>query len=623
MAAAKFLCRWFLMSAAALAAGLSLAVAQSDDDDLLLLDEDAALEEEEEAPAEEKTTAQAAHEALFLEDRFPSANTCAGCHPRQYRQWSVSSHAYAQLSPMMVAFQNSLNLKNSNTNGDFCLRCHAPTGTALGEPLSVSNYDRSPASREGVTCVTCHRVTQNFGKITGRYPIEQGDIYAPVYNSSDGEALSEVLAQPEVFRVQPERGKSGRAIHAETKPFFTLAQPAFCGGVCHEVTSAGGFLTHEMLTEYKRSPAAKRGDTCIDCHMGKVQGVKSEFDYGPAAVVGGAETKPRRLANHFFAGPDYSIIHPGIFPHNVEASQLKTLREWAQFDYKAGWGEDEFESAVGDDYAFPPAWESADDRFDARAILNDQAELLEWARQKRLEVLQNGFDLSDIRVNYFDDGGLGFEVDVKNITDGHHAPSGFDIERTVFLQVTVTDENGVAIYKSGDRDPNGDLRDRHAKYVQHGLVERDDDLFNLHSKVYAGIVRGPERPQILPPPLSRIALPMVRPPARAVNIYGRPGAVRKHRTGIPPLQHRTAKYRVGGDALGDGRQFDIDIKLIFQPLPVSLIYQIQGAGFDYGMSPKEVADNLVAGVSVVRHLRATIKRGGTHPATTRLAEVVK
>ncbi len=268
-----------LLLAALLAAHTTLAQ-QADDGDLLLGEEDVDLDySAEEEDDGQVSAARAAHEALFLEDRFPSANTCADCHPRQYRQWSVSSHAYAQLSPMMVAFQNALNLKNSNTNGDFCLRCHAPTGTALGEPLSVSNYDRSPASREGVTCVTCHRVVQNFGKITGRYPIVEGDIYDPVYNSSDGTALEQdILSQPDVYRVQPERGESGRAIHAETKPFFALSQPAFCGGVCHEVTSAGGFLTHEMLTEYKRSPSSARGETCVDCHMGTEQGVVSDFD---------------------------------------------------------------------------------------------------------------------------------------------------------------------------------------------------------------------------------------------------------------------------------------------------------------------------------------------------------
>lgn len=544
---------------------------------------------------EAQLTGQQAHEALLLEDRFPSANTCAQCHPKQYREWSVSSHAYAQLSPMMTAFQNALNQKNSSTAGDFCLRCHAPTGTAIGEPTSMSNLDRSPAAREGITCVSCHRVTQNFGKITGRFPIEQGDIYAPVYGVDDGARLREVLAQPDVYRVQPERGETGRAIHAEVKPFFELRAPAFCGAVCHEVTTQGGFRSHEMMTEYKRSPAADKGITCVDCHMGTEQGKPSPFELGPVAVVGGVPTEERPLSNHFFAGPDVPIIHPGIFPHNVEASRLKTLHEWTRFDHEAGWGTDEFESEVEDGYEFPAAWASADDRYDARDILEDQFDLLDWAAEKRLEVMRNGFGLSEIEVRRNGRRTLEFALEVSNLTEGHYVPSGFDIERTVFLQITVTGPDGKVVYRSGDRDPNGDLRDAHSRYVASGLLPHDDDLFNLHSKTYVGIVRGPERAQLLAPPVSRTAMPMVRPDPRPTMLYGRNRNVRKHRTGIPVGQSRHAVYAVSGKQLQPGETYSIDARLLFQPLPVSLIYAIQSVGFDYDMSPRMVADRLSQG----------------------------
>ena len=48
--------------------------------------------------------ADALHAARFLNDPFPAATKCAGCHPDHYREWSVSSHAYAQLSPLFNAF---------------------------------------------------------------------------------------------------------------------------------------------------------------------------------------------------------------------------------------------------------------------------------------------------------------------------------------------------------------------------------------------------------------------------------------------------------------------------------------------------------------------------------------
>ena len=63
-----------------------------DDDDLLKADDDDDDEEtSQKESADEKVTqdADADHKALFLESRFPAAATCATCHPKHYKEWSV------------------------------------------------------------------------------------------------------------------------------------------------------------------------------------------------------------------------------------------------------------------------------------------------------------------------------------------------------------------------------------------------------------------------------------------------------------------------------------------------------------------------------------------------------
>src|SRR5580704_18047794 len=104
--------------------------------------------------------AYSAHAALFEGSRFPSAMQCGKCHPTQFRQWSVSQHSYAQLSPIFNAMQGQIDKGTNGTNGDFCIRCHTQVGMILGEREFMSNIDRSPVSREGVTCVVCHRLTE-------------------------------------------------------------------------------------------------------------------------------------------------------------------------------------------------------------------------------------------------------------------------------------------------------------------------------------------------------------------------------------------------------------------------------------------------------------------------------
>ncbi len=554
-------------------------------------------EKQPEAASEEEKTADAAHEDAFLEDRYPSANACASCHPKQYNEWSVSQHAYAQLSPVYMSMQMTINSVTAGTNGDFCIRCHNQVGMNLGESVYTSNLDRHPTSREGITCVVCHRLNRSYGKVSGRFGLVEGDIYDKVYGPSGNEELERVLGDP-AYVVTADRDKPGRGVHGEAEKFFSLVQPSFCGS-CHDVTLLNGFRLEEAFAEFKRTDAAAAGTTCQDCHMGKVQGVASGYDVGPAAEVGGVPTKDRRLTNHFFAGPDYSVVHPGIFPHNVQAAELKTLGEWLEFRHEEGWGTDEFEDNIPDGYEFPETWESIDDRYDAREILNVQFERLEWAKGLRQEVLENALQFGGFTAERKNGGDVAFSVRVNNATDGHGVPTGFDAERLMFLEITVTDADGNVVFVSGDRDPNGDVRDTHSLYVHNHELPEDPYLFNLQSKFMVRMNRGAEREQVLPINQSLGPIPFVRPETRATAIYGRPRGARKHKQTIDPSGHRIADYVVDSSKIGGKFPLKVDVRFISQMIPVNLLAAIQGVGFDYRMSAKQIADRVVAGAHTV------------------------
>lgn len=541
-----------------------------------------------------------AHVLLFDEEegRFPSANTCATCHPGHYREWSVSSHAYAQLSPIFNAMHGTiLNLTNG-TNGDFCIRCHTPVGMNLGEPEFMSNMDRHPTSREGVTCIVCHRLDRRYGKISGRLAIVEGDIFDDVFGPVGDEELLRVIESPE-FSVNTVRGQAGRAIHVGVEELPAMTTSVFCGA-CHDVNLVNGFRLEEAFSEFKRTPAAKRGLTCQDCHMGTEPGVPSGYAVGPAAVVGGRPTADRKRTNHFFAGPDYSVIHEGLFPHNPRAAEMATMREWLTFNMEAGWGTDEFEAAVTPDYGFPERWQFADDRYDAREVIEENRELLGWAAEQRLAVLQAGYELGDVDVRRVGPGGIEFAVEVRNATDGHNVPTGFDAERLVFLEVTVRDADGNVVFMSGDRDPNGDIRDSHSLYVHYGELPKDPYIFNLQSKFITRMVRGGERDQVLAVNYSPDPLPFLRPSTRATVLLARPVGARKHTQTIPPLSSKWPEYRVTSEQLrGSSGPYTATVRLIAQMVPVNLIPEIQQVGFDYYMTPKELADAVVDGAQVL------------------------
>lgn len=343
--------------------------------------------------------------------------------------------------------------------------------------------------------------------------------------------------------------------------------------------------------------------------MGTEPGVASGYAEAPAAVVGGVPTQPRKRTNHLFAGPDYSVVHPGIFPHNVRASELATIREWLTFDVDAGWGTDEFESTVEADDEFPERWSTADDRYDAREVIEQNRALLAEASEQRMAVLRAGYVLGDVEVSRADVGGIEFSVEVRNGTNGHNVPTGFDAERLVFLEVTVTDADGRVVFQSGDRDPNGDVRDSHSLYVHNGDLPADDHLFSLQSRFLTRMVRGGEREQVLAVNYSPSPLPFLRPSTRATVLLGRPVGARKHRKTINPLSSAWADYRVGSDELaGSSGPYEARIRLIAQMVPVNLIHEIKDVGFDYYMSPREVATAVVDGAQVLYDRTVELRR---------------
>ena len=569
--------------------------------------------------ADDVVNADAAHASVFAGDRYPSATQCGSCHPRHYREWSGSQHAYAQMSPVFNAMHGKILKLTNGTNGDFCIRCHTPVGMNLGESEFMSNIDRHPTSREGITCIACHRLNQNYGKLSGRLTVVEGDLTQPIYGPDGASEGLEAAIEKGGLITDAER--SGRQVHGEVEEFSAISTSGFCG-TCHDVTLVNGFRLEEAFSEYKNSPAAKRGITCHDCHMGKEPGrvlaerddpefLRKNYHYGSAAKVGSFRTPERKLTDHRFVGPDYSVLPPALFPLNIDAIKeesekddltargMATIREWLEFDWEAGWGTDEFEDEVSEDYEFPERWASIDDRYDARDIIDENLELLEEMTEARLQLLKNGYQLGEVVVEEPGRKGLEFRVEVRNGTDGHNVPTGFDAERLVWLHVRVTVANGDVLMESGDLDPNGDVRDLHSTYVHNRELPLDEQLFSLQSKFITRNVRGGEREQVLAINYSASPLPFLRPETRSSVLLGRPGGARKHKQGIAPNGQRWAEYRVDRDRLDAPGPYRVAIELKAAMIPVNLLNEIRDVGFDYNLSAADIARSLVAGHQVV------------------------
>ena len=508
------------------------------------------------------------HRAIFLNDKYPSALTCAKCHPRHFQEWRVSAHAYSSVSPMFQRFEQTLTNLSQGTVGVFCMRCHAPVATQESIPRFASLLDAPAVIREGITCVACHRVVESYGKTHGHRRIETGSIHAPIVGGGNGAGNAAAIAdrQKLKLKIDPNDKGPGQDIHNGVIQFETLTRSDFCL-TCHQVAVHPGIWLEVVYSQYNAGPAKAKGITCQDCHMGAIPGKAEGYEQDFCAHVGDKPYGvPRKYSSHMFWGPGYSIAHPGLFPIDEKAERWSP-REWLRFDWQQGWGTEEFEraiSAVDSLNRFPPPWNNADERRDARKVLDSNLAALAMARAGSIAAMEAGSQVigpvmaEDPRINK----PLKFHYVVANVSEGHNMPTGsLGAQPQLWLNVALVAPNGRTVWESGYLDTLGDLADMHSVDVAKGLVPRDSQLFNLQTKFLITNVKGTDREVALPVNVDIDQIPFLRPGAVPVSVLNHPPFIRMEAHSIPPLDSRKARYVVPADRMCMPGVYRLDVRL--------------------------------------------------------------
>jgi hypothetical protein len=420
---------------------------------------------------------------------FVRSVVCQDCHPAEYREWRTSMHAYAQHSPVFLAFTSTVLINSGGTLGTFCVRCHTPVGISSGESAIAPNDKRTEAALDSVGCISCHATNQPNQDASSVFHVPvPGDpeptIYGPYYGSDelDAPASMRLIKSPH------------RSRHAD---YFTQAR--LCGN-CHDVFSPDGFRIEEAFSEWRNGPYARAGITCQNCHMGPVPGRPFKQEQLPKDYIVDTTLFPnapkRYRSNHRFTGPDYSLL--------------------------AAFGQ----SDLGlDNEAF--------------AALGAQLEA------QRQTLLRNA---ARMVVHYPETAASGstiaIEVAVTNSGAGHNLPTGFAAERQIWLEVIVRDGAGHQLYASGTLDRFKDLRDEDSAEVAKGLVPLDSGLFNLQASFISAGFRGTQVENLSTVNRFIDPTPFVIPATTPALITGFPNSGRIFKRGIPPLATRTARYRV-------------------------------------------------------------------------------
>jgi hypothetical protein len=504
---------------------------------------------------------------------YPTAAQCGECHKQIYDEWSSSQHAYSSISPMFHKFEQKFTELTKGTVGTFCVRCHQQVGTQLGEARETPLWARSQISREGVSCITCHRVAEQYGKVNGERRVEPGKIFEPVYGSGEKSVIKDVLADKDSYSVRTDTKGRGNDIHKGMITNDQITKSEFCVS-CHQVAVNLGIKLEIVWDQYRASPARKAGVTCQDCHMGKVPGKPDGYATAPSAVVGGREINPgRKHANHSFIGPGYSIAHPGIFPHNPKAQTIG-IEDWLQFDWRAGWGTTKFEDKVADGklkVSFPKRWSNALDREEARKVIDENIGKLDARDKIRKTLMENS---SHVDGPYIDGtprigSNLAFSYKVKNTNSGHNLPSGsLGAQPQLWINVALMDPDGRNIWESGYVDGNGDMADLHSLDVAAGRIRADQQLVHFQTKFLTTNVKGTDREMYLPVNFDIDPLPHLRPPGVPTTVLNHPPLVRMENHSLPPLGEKVARYQVPGNLITKPGKYRLAFRMRSRAEPI-------------------------------------------------------
>jgi hypothetical protein len=285
---------------------------------------------------------------------FDTPTYCQTCHQTQAGQhtvtitadWKGSMMAHSAQDPIFYAAVAVAN-KYSSGSGEFCIRCHSPTGWLEGRSNPPTGQALTGNDLNGVQCDACHRMKDPM------IPDSTSSIPVPGYGN--GMFVAQVPRSP----------KRGPYTDA-TNPFHTTQADSFfrsgnfCG-VCHTVSNPLYATDPNTQSPHLYSPierthsewllswygAQGEAGTCQSCHMPPQVGYGCTLAMSPQRsdlpkhdLTGGNTFVPDILADFWTLAADTAQIAAG------KQRAIQTLQSAANLELIAYRQNDTVKSAV-------------------------------------------------------------------------------------------------------------------------------------------------------------------------------------------------------------------------------------------------------------------------------------
>ena len=286
-------------------------------------------------------------DVTYHNEDWTNSTKCKSCHSEIFNQWANSNHKnLVESNPYYMVMESIAGEVEGNDFKKWCMGCHNPSGLTTGLTRTshsmddnflantlfeqnaqtlVKTYEKHGNTRleEGVSCLTCHRITEATSEGNASYTLNLTDRKKYPFEddeSSLGESLGHkfINAKPNVHK------------KSYMKPLYKDSK--YCAS-CHDETSP---TTNKQIVstfkEWEVSPYNNKEDktknkSCIDCHMTYLKDDKF-------APLKGISTDGGVIKNdvkvHYFAGSNHFLA--GLKDKENEEQILQLLRTSAKLD---------------------------------------------------------------------------------------------------------------------------------------------------------------------------------------------------------------------------------------------------------------------------------------------------
>lgn len=263
----------------------------------------------------------------------------SGCHEQITAEWEVSAHRYAAEDPFFRAVQVAMANEKGAASTRYCAGCHDPISLFAGtKDLHSDELTNKMGLTEGVSCISCHSITQIDERGNADYKIEPPVRYMFELHEGDvAKWISDFL-----IRAYPQQH-----INSFDRSLFKSSE--YCSS-CHkqfideQINQVGWVQLQNQYDPWRESHWFTEGNPistieCRECHMPLVDSYDpssgDHMDYNRSPDDG-------KHRSHRFLGSNQFV--PKVLGLPGADEHVMKIEQWLRGEYEIPEIDDKWES---------------------------------------------------------------------------------------------------------------------------------------------------------------------------------------------------------------------------------------------------------------------------------------